>query len=74
MSTNINKSSFGTLASGEQVDLYTLKQHDLQVSFCTFGGIITAIKTPDKQGNWLILFWALIASRITKQKTHILVV
>ena len=51
MTTSIQRSSYGTLASGEQVDLFTLVQNDLQVSFCTYGGIITSIKTPDKQGH-----------------------
>ncbi len=51
MMIDIKKVSFGELPTGEQVDLFTLKQEQLEVSFCTYGGIITAIKTPDKQGD-----------------------
>ena len=50
---SITKKRFGTTSDGQQVDQYTLTNiHSTQVSIITYGGIITYIKVPDKDGNY----------------------
>ena len=45
----ITQSVYGTTPEGEQVDLYTLKnENGMQVDIITFGGIITALKVPNR--------------------------
>jgi aldose 1-epimerase len=47
---NITKTHFGTTEEAE-VYLYTLKNHlGLEVSIMTYGGAVTALKTPDRNG------------------------
>ena len=47
----IEKSSYGTTAKGEQVDSYKLKnQNGMEVDIITFGGRITDLKVPNKEG------------------------
>lgn len=44
---------FGTLADGQKVSRYTLRNKaGLSVQFLSYGGIITAISTPDKMGKF----------------------
>ncbi|AQT05973.1 galactose mutarotase [Acetobacter persici] len=44
---------FGTLADGQKVSRYTLRNKaGLSVQFLSYGGIITAISTPDKTGKF----------------------
>jgi aldose 1-epimerase len=46
------RASFGTLPDGTAVDLYTLTNAGgMQVSVTNYGGIITSIKTPDRDGK-----------------------
>ncbi|MDB6037545.1 MAG: mro, partial [Verrucomicrobiales bacterium] len=48
---SIQKSSFGKTAAGEVVDLFTLTNgRGLTVKITTFGGIVTELKTPDRNG------------------------
>ena len=48
---SVVKSSFGTLADGTAVDLYTLTNaHGLEMRVMTYGGIIVSLKVPDKAG------------------------
>ena len=47
----INKDSFGTTTSGEQVDRYTLTNGRLRVRILTYGGILQSIETPDRHGK-----------------------
>lgn len=48
----ISKKPFGTLQSGESVDLYTItNKNGASVDFSTFGATITSIKVPDKDGK-----------------------
>lgn len=48
----IEKEAWGTMKSGEQVDLYTLTSNTgMEVKISTFGGIITSWKTADSKGN-----------------------
>jgi aldose 1-epimerase len=43
---------FGTLADGSQVDLYTLTGDAIELHAITYGGIITSLKVPDREGAW----------------------
>ncbi|WP_242919935.1 aldose epimerase family protein [Pontibacter liquoris] len=48
----IKKEPFGTTQDGQQVSLYTLtNKNGMQVKISDFGGIITSIITPDRDGN-----------------------
>lgn len=50
---NITVQPFGKTPNGEQAYLYTLENnHGLSVTISTFGGIITNIMAPDKDGNF----------------------
>ena len=43
---------FGTLASGESAQLFTLRNaHGIEVQLTNYGGIITSLKTPDRAGR-----------------------
>ena len=45
--------SFGTLANGQAVQLFTLRNaHGIQLQFTNYGGIITSLKTPDRNGHF----------------------
>lgn len=49
----IQKRDFGTTPEGEQVELYTLKnENGMEVEIITYGGRITSLKAPDKNGNF----------------------
>src|SRR2546423_10737438 len=44
---------FGTLASGQSAELFTLRNtHGIEVQFTNYGGIITSLKTPDGNGHF----------------------
>lgn len=44
---------FGTLASGQSAQLFTLRNaHGIEVQFTNYGGIITSLKTPDRAGRF----------------------
>ncbi|MDA3957813.1 aldose epimerase family protein [Oceanispirochaeta sp.] len=48
----ISKKVFGTLPDGNIADLYTLEGNNgLSVQITSFGGVITSIKCPDRQGK-----------------------
>lgn len=50
--TTIESESFGTMDDGREVQLYTLTNAEgMEVEITNFGGIVTAIRTPDSQGN-----------------------
>ena len=49
---HVTKESFGTLPDGRTVDAYTLvNARGLAVKAITYGGIITSIRTPDRNGK-----------------------
>lgn len=49
----ITKKHFGTTRDGVDVFLYTLtNERGLEVSIITYGGAITSLKTPDRDGNF----------------------
>ncbi len=48
----VTKSAYGTTQDGRAVDLYTLtNSHGVEVKAITFGGIITSLQVPDKNGK-----------------------
>lgn len=50
-SVSIVKSDYGTTSKGEKVDSYKLKnQNGMEVDIITYGGIITSLKVPNKEG------------------------
>ena len=50
---SIQKSNFGTLSTGEAVHLFTLTNNKgMQVGILDYGGIITSLLAPDKNGNY----------------------
>lgn len=50
---SITKSDFGALEDGTEIEKYTLKNTEgMEVSIITYGGRITNLKAPDKNGNF----------------------
>jgi aldose 1-epimerase len=48
----ITKASFGKTADGQNVDIFTLtNKRGLEVKITNFGGIITSLKVPDRNGK-----------------------
>ncbi len=47
----ILEEEFGRLPDGEKVTRYTLRNGDSEVSILDYGGIVTAIKVPDRNGT-----------------------
>lgn len=53
MSAAIHKQPYGTTANGLPVDEYTLTNaHGMVVKIITYGGIITAVHVPDRDGSF----------------------
>jgi len=53
MNGTIVKEPFGTLPDGRAVDLYVLSNaNGMQVSIMTFGGIVTTLTAPDRNGDF----------------------
>ena len=48
---SIDSAEYGELSNGNKVDLYTLKAGSITVKVINYGGIITEILVPDKQGK-----------------------
>jgi aldose 1-epimerase len=50
--SSVKREPFGTLADGRAVELFTLTNaHGVEVRAMTYGGIITVIRTPDRDGH-----------------------
>lgn len=48
----VNTSTFGYLLNGDEVKLFTFKSpNQLEIKISNYGGIITSIKSPDRNGN-----------------------
>ncbi|HEY1662456.1 MAG TPA: aldose epimerase family protein [Verrucomicrobiae bacterium] len=48
----IQKSEFGAMPDGTPIELYTLRNsHGMEAKIMTYGGIVTSLKVPDKNGN-----------------------
>jgi aldose 1-epimerase len=53
MISTISKEVFGTLPDGQNADLYTLTNaNGMTVNITNYGGIITKLTAPDKNGEW----------------------
>lgn len=53
MSRELKKDNWGRLPSGEQIDLYTLRNADgVTTSITNYGGRVVTLKTPDRQGRF----------------------
>ncbi|MEX0720232.1 MAG: aldose epimerase family protein [Balneolaceae bacterium] len=51
-SNTITQENFGTLVDGRKADLYTLtNSRNMEVKITNYGGIITSVKVPDRDGN-----------------------
>jgi aldose 1-epimerase len=51
--TNIKQEHFGQTADGKPVDIYTLtNRHGAEVKITNYGGIVTSLKVPDRNGNF----------------------
>lgn len=51
--TRMEKEDFGSTPQGESVELYTLRnKNKMEVKIMTYGGIITSLTAPDKDGNY----------------------
>jgi aldose 1-epimerase len=49
---SMTRSSFGTLPDGQAVEAFTLRNgNGMQVRAITYGGIITSLEVPDRDGN-----------------------
>src|SRR5258708_15831327 len=49
----VSKSAFGALPDRTPVDIYTLRNaHGLEARVITYGGIITSLRTPDRNGTF----------------------
>lgn len=49
--TEIIKKSFGSLKSGSEASLFSMKNGKIEVCVSDFGGAVVSVKTPDKNGN-----------------------
>src|SRR5882762_3410770 len=50
---SITESAFGKLPDGTPVELYTLRNsHGMEATIMTYGGIVTSLKVPDKDGKF----------------------
>ena len=49
----VKKVTFGKMADGTPIDLYTLRNSSgMEATIMTYGGIVTSLKVPDKNGNF----------------------
>ncbi|MEP7286441.1 MAG: aldose epimerase family protein [Chloroflexota bacterium] len=50
---SISKSAYGKTADGIAVDEYTMTNaNKIEVKIITYGGTVTSLKVPDRNGNW----------------------
>jgi aldose 1-epimerase len=49
--TAVTKTGFGKLANGTGIDVYTLKNDDIEVRITNYGARVVAIKTKDRKGK-----------------------
>lgn len=50
---SLTRSTFATLPSGDVVEAFTLMNaHGIELRAITYGGIITSLRTPDRQGHF----------------------
>jgi aldose 1-epimerase len=51
VNAQVTKQSFGKTPEGTAVDLYVLKSGEIEAHIITYGGIVQALKVPDKTGK-----------------------
>jgi aldose 1-epimerase len=49
--TTVSKQAFGHTADGTAVDLYTLSDGKVEVRITNYGGIVTSLRAPDRNGK-----------------------
>src|ERR1051325_5389955 len=50
---SVTKTSFGKTSTGENVDLYTLRNiHGVEAKITNYGGIVVSLKVPDRNGKF----------------------
>lgn len=51
--SSVTRAPFGSLADGRAAELFTLRNaHGIEVRLTNYGGIITALRTPDRSGRF----------------------
>ena len=51
--SSVTKADFGSMPDGTPVEIYTLRNSKgMEADIITYGGIVTSLKTPDKNGNF----------------------
>ncbi len=48
---NITTSTFGTLSDGSEAKLFTLSNDNVTIKITNYGGIVTSVEMPDKNGS-----------------------
>src|SRR5579875_1812078 len=49
----LNKEDFGSIPSGEQIDLFTLRNSNgLEAAITNYGGRLVSLRTPDREGKF----------------------
>jgi aldose 1-epimerase len=52
-SGSITEAPFGNMPDGRPIELYTLRNsHGMEAKIMTYGGIVTSLKVPDRNGNF----------------------
>ncbi len=51
VNAQVTKQSFGKTPDGTAVDLYVLKSGEIEAHIITYGGVVQALKVPDKSGK-----------------------
>ena len=69
----VTKTSYGKLADGSAVDLYTLKSPSVEVGLISYGARIVSIKTADKTGKVadVALGYSSLDGYVTDNKTYV---
>jgi len=49
--TDVTSRQFGTMPDGTPVEIYTLKDSNIEAQIMTYGGILVSLKVPDRSGK-----------------------
>jgi aldose 1-epimerase len=49
--TSVTQAPFGKMPDGTPVEIYTLKDHNIEARIMTYGGILVSLRTPDRSGK-----------------------
>jgi aldose 1-epimerase len=71
--TAVTSTSFGKLADGTPVELYTLKSDAIEVGLTSYGARIVSIKTPDRDGKLadVALGYSSVAGYVADTQTYV---